>query len=50
MGESAAETAKAEELLKVKLAALHETDLNQLKEVYELRLKHLSGNLYRIEQ
>jgi hypothetical protein len=37
------------ELLKVKLATLHQNDITQIKELYELKLKNLSGNIYRID-
>jgi predicted nuclease with TOPRIM domain len=38
------------ELLKVKMAALHEGDVKQLKELYDLKLKHTLENLGRLDQ
>ena len=38
------------EMLKVKLAALHETDLKNLKELYDLKLKNSSNNIVRLDE
>lgn len=38
------------ELLKVKLAGLHQNDITQLKDLYELKLKNLAANIYRMDQ
>lgn len=38
------------ELLKVKLAALHENDLKNLKALYEMKLKHSSNHLVRLDE
>ena len=38
------------EMLKVKLAALHETDLKNLKELYDLKLKNSSSNIVRLDE
>lgn len=38
------------ELLKVKLAALHETDLKNLKELYEMKLKHKTNQVVRLDE
>lgn len=38
------------ELLKVKLAALHETDLKNLKELYEMKLKHKTNQTVRLDE
>ena len=37
------------ELLKVKLATLHENDLKNLKNLYELKLKQASSNILRLD-
>lgn len=38
------------ELLKVKLAVLHGTDLKNLKDLYEMKLKHSSDNIVRMDE
>ena len=38
------------ELLKVKLAVLHETDLKNIKELYEMKLKHKTNQTVRLDE
>jgi hypothetical protein len=38
------------ELLKVKLASLHENDIRSLKSLYELKLKNSSENVARLDE